>query len=156
MPFNEILAQLRTARGLTQEELSRLTGIKRSRISMYEQGKREPSIKILEMFADFFGVDIDTLIGRKDMPENSSDKNFIEYLASRLTPKGQEKLEAYLVALATDPESIDPDKLIRDTLIDNLTPEALEKRKALARELRIQRKYAKAMEREANNRLKNE
>ena len=38
MPFKEILRSLRLERGLTQDELSKDIGIKRSAISMYENG----------------------------------------------------------------------------------------------------------------------
>lgn len=65
MPFKEILRSLRLERGLTQDELSKDIGIKRSAISMYENGKREPSFKTLEMFADYFNVDMNYLLGKQ-------------------------------------------------------------------------------------------
>ena len=149
MPFCEVLERLRKGRGLTQEELGKATGIGRSAIGNYENGSRTPSTEVLEIFADFFGVDMDTLLGRKPIVKEEKKQDFVEYMASRLTPKGRELLEKHLVAMAMDPENIDPDEVVRDLLIDNLTPEALEKRKALARELRIQKKWAKSLEREA-------
>ena len=158
MPFNEMLEKLRKERGLTQEDLAKLTGLKRSAIGMYENGKREPSIEVLEIFANFFNVSMDVLLDRaiyqpKDAPVK--ERNFIEYLASNLTPKGKELLEKHLIILATDPDNLDPNQFIKDTMIENLTPEALEKRKALVAELRIQRKWAKAVEREAKKKQLN-
>ncbi len=65
MPFGEVLKQLRKDKGLTQAELARLTGLKVSAISMYENGNREPNFETLEIFADFFNVDMDVLLGRE-------------------------------------------------------------------------------------------
>lgn len=66
MKFNDRLKELRQERKLTQEEFSRLTGISRSAIGMYESGKREPNFKTLELIADFFNVDMDYLLGKSD------------------------------------------------------------------------------------------
>lgn len=66
MKFNARLKELRQDRKLTQEEFSKLTGISRSAIGMYESGKREPNFKTLELIADFFNVDMDYLLGKSD------------------------------------------------------------------------------------------
>ena len=66
MKFNDRLKELRQERKLTQEEFSKLTGISRSAIGMYESGKREPNFKTLELIADFFNVDMDYLLGKSD------------------------------------------------------------------------------------------
>ena len=65
MPFGEVLKRLRKDKGFTQAELARLTGLKVSAISMYENGNREPNFETLEIFADFFNVDMDVLLGRE-------------------------------------------------------------------------------------------
>ena len=65
MPFGEVLKQLRKDKGLTQAELARLTGLKVSAISMYENGNREPNFETLKIFADFFNVDMNVLLGRE-------------------------------------------------------------------------------------------
>lgn len=62
--FNGVLKSLRTAKGLTQIELSKMLKISRSTIEMYESGAREPDFKTLELIADYFNVDTDYLIGR--------------------------------------------------------------------------------------------
>lgn len=59
------LAQLREQRGLTQSMLSHRTGIKRSAISHYEKGRREPDFATLIILADFFHVSVDYLLGRE-------------------------------------------------------------------------------------------
>lgn len=64
MTFNEMLRKLRTDKGLTQEELAQKTGIGRSAIGMYESGNREPKFEVLETLADFFNVDMNTLLDK--------------------------------------------------------------------------------------------
>lgn len=66
MKFFNVLKELRTEKGLTQTELTKALGITRSRLSMYETGDREPDFETLELFADFFNVDVDYLLGRTD------------------------------------------------------------------------------------------
>ena len=63
MDCSRRLRELRKQRGLTQEELARELDIAKSSVSMYENGKRKPSFEVLEMFADFFNVNLDTLYG---------------------------------------------------------------------------------------------
>ena len=62
--FSKRLKALRTEKGYSQEQMSALLNISRSRLSMYEQGKREPCFSILIDIADFFNVSIDYLLGR--------------------------------------------------------------------------------------------
>lgn len=62
--FKDVLKSLRTASGLTQDDLSKKIKISRSTVGMYESGSREPDYETLELIADFFNVDIDYLLGR--------------------------------------------------------------------------------------------
>lgn len=64
--FSKRLKKLREERGYTQEQLANILKITRSRLSMYEQGKREPSFELQEAIADVFNVELDYLLGRKD------------------------------------------------------------------------------------------
>ena len=64
--FQSIFRNLRIERGFTQAELAKKLNISRSTIGMYETGSREPDYETLEKIADFFNVDIDYLMGRKD------------------------------------------------------------------------------------------
>lgn len=77
--FADMLTSLRKQEGLSQKELAGKTGLTRSAIGMYETGKREPDFETLEIFADFFNVNMDTLLGKaesaapdpKDLPSNA-------------------------------------------------------------------------------------
>jgi len=60
------LAELRSARGLTQQQLADLTGLTRGRLNNYEQGTREPDLVTLQSLADFFDVTTDYLLGRTE------------------------------------------------------------------------------------------
>lgn len=62
--FHFVLKSLRTEKGLTQDELSKILKISRSTVGMYENGSREPDYETLEAIADYFNVDIDFLLGR--------------------------------------------------------------------------------------------
>ena len=50
---------------MSQDELARLTQLSKSTISMYENGNREPKFETLEVIADFFNVDMNTLLDKK-------------------------------------------------------------------------------------------
>lgn len=63
--FADMLVYLRKRDGLSQVQLAEKTGLKRSAIGMYETGKREPDFETLEIFADFFNVNMDTLLGKE-------------------------------------------------------------------------------------------
>nr|DAE71037.1 MAG TPA: Repressor protein CI [Caudoviricetes sp.] len=65
MAFKDVLKRERKKKGLTQNELSRLTGLTKSAISMYETGQREPNFETCELLADFFNIDMDVLLDRK-------------------------------------------------------------------------------------------
>ena len=62
--LSDMLVYLRRREGLSQGELANRLGISRSSIGMYETGKREPELETLEVFADFYNVDMNTLTGR--------------------------------------------------------------------------------------------
>lgn len=62
--FKTRFKELRIASGMTQGDLAEKLRTSRSRIGMYETGKREPDHEMLEAIADLFNVDLDYLLGR--------------------------------------------------------------------------------------------
>lgn len=148
MEFSEVLKALRKEKGISQQELANIVGVKLSSIGMYEIGARMPSYEVLDRLAEYFNVDVSTLLGRKQINPNTN-KDFAQWMCSQLTDVGKEKLERYLMMLATDPDNIDPNKFVKDVFIDNLSPEAKAKRKEVAEQLRILNKLEKAAERES-------
>lgn len=61
------LRLLREERGLSQSDMSRVIGKSKSSVNMYERGEREPGVEILEMYADYFNVDMNYLIGKSEI-----------------------------------------------------------------------------------------
>lgn len=64
--YGKRLKELREQRGYSQEELAKLLNTSRSRIGMYEQGRRQPDFEMQETIADLFNVTIDYLFGREE------------------------------------------------------------------------------------------
>ena len=59
---------LRKEKNLKQEEAAKLLGLSISSYCRYERGEREPDASVLWRMADLFGVSIDYLVGRTDVP----------------------------------------------------------------------------------------
>ena len=66
MTFADRLRELRIRKNMTQGELSKATGLTQSAIAMYETGKREPKIEVMELLADYFNVDMNYITGKTD------------------------------------------------------------------------------------------
>lgn len=60
------IKELMQEQSLNQTKLSQNIGIRQNTISDWLLKKKEPSIRSLWLLADFFGVEIDYLVGRKD------------------------------------------------------------------------------------------
>lgn len=63
----ERIRELMKEENLTQVELANKIGLKQNTISAWLLNKKEPSIRSLWLVADYFNVDIDYLVGRKDI-----------------------------------------------------------------------------------------
>lgn len=66
MTLGQRIKDLREEHHLTQEEFSKIIGISKSAVGMYETNKREPNLETLDAIADFFNVDMDYLRGKSD------------------------------------------------------------------------------------------
>ena len=62
--LSERIAELRRARGLTQEQLGQLAGVSAQAVSKWEKGGA-PDVELLPALADRLGVTIDALFGRE-------------------------------------------------------------------------------------------
>ena len=91
--YGQRLAELRKAHNMTQEQLAVKLNTSRSRIGMYEQGRRQPDFETQEAIADLFNVNIDYLFGRND-----EQKTIID-LSSTLNDEGYKKLIDYAILL---------------------------------------------------------
>ena len=71
--FSDTIVRLRKQDGLTQVEAAKRMGISRSALAMYETGKRELDFETLELIADFYNVNMDSLIRREERGPQSED-----------------------------------------------------------------------------------
>lgn len=60
------IKELMQENGLNQVQLAEKIGLKQNTISAWLLGKKEPCITSLWALADYFDVDIDYLVGRKN------------------------------------------------------------------------------------------
>lgn len=67
--FGERLRELRKAKGLTDNELAEILGVKRRAVVYYQSGEREPKIEQLIQLAQFFDCSIDYIVGLTDNPK---------------------------------------------------------------------------------------
>ncbi|NCE63769.1 XRE family transcriptional regulator [Pseudoflavonifractor sp. 524-17] len=64
-PFFERLKELRTQMGVSQKRVAEAAGVTMRMYQRYEYGECEPTLSILIRLADFYGVSIDELAGRR-------------------------------------------------------------------------------------------
>lgn len=57
------LRELREKKKLRQEQVAEITNVNKSAISLYESGMRQPSLDMLIVFARFYKVSTDYLLG---------------------------------------------------------------------------------------------
>lgn len=95
--FADMISYLRRRDGLSQQQLADMLGVKRSTISMYETGKREPDFETAEALADIFNVNMDTLLGK-----DCTDQQITTAPTVRVSPERQELLD--MVDSLTDEE----------------------------------------------------
>lgn len=63
------LVLLRKNKDLTQDQIAKIFNMSRSTYAQYEVDRRNPDYETLKMFADFFGVSTDYLLGKSDDPK---------------------------------------------------------------------------------------
>lgn len=75
MEFNEKLKELRSSRGLTQEELAEALFVSRTAISKWESGRGYPGIDSLKEISTFFSVTIDELLSGEKLVSIAEKEN---------------------------------------------------------------------------------
>ncbi len=63
MDTKNILLELRTKQGLTQEELAEKVYVTRQAVSRWETGETQPNVDTLKLLSKLFDVSINTLLG---------------------------------------------------------------------------------------------
>lgn len=75
MNLNERIRYLRTKNNMSSKELSKILNISESSVSLYESGKRTPSLSLIIKIADYFNVSTDYLLGKTSMPKQYCSSN---------------------------------------------------------------------------------
>lgn len=84
------ITELRKQAGMSQVQLAKVLDIATSTLGMYETGKREPSLKVLNRIASYFNVSTDHLIGRPEKKANTKQSYEIkDMLDSAMTFDGK-------------------------------------------------------------------
>lgn len=83
------LKEIRKTAKLTQNDIANVLGITREAYGMYESGKRQISLKVLDDLAQYYNVSIDYLVGRVD-----SEKEEMELLEAyrKLDSRGKQAI----------------------------------------------------------------
>lgn len=63
METKDIIIELRTKKGLTQEELAGKLSVTRQAVSRWEMGETTPNVETLKQLSSMFNVSINTLLG---------------------------------------------------------------------------------------------
>ena len=66
--FAKRIRELRESKGMGVRQLASELGIGSSSLSNYENSQREPSVSVCKLFADYFNVSCDYLIGLTNDP----------------------------------------------------------------------------------------
>lgn len=84
------ITELRKQAGMSQFQLAKVLDIATSTLGMYETGKREPSLKVLNRIASYFNVSTDYLLGRPEKKIDTTNSDKIEdMLDSAMTFDGK-------------------------------------------------------------------
>lgn len=100
MYFSQRLKELRKSRGMTQEQLANVLDIPTSTIRRLESVEGKPLMERAELIADYFGVSLDYLMGRSDVPNASTAQamNEVMKIYSRL-PQDRKKTVDELIEM---------------------------------------------------------
>lgn len=98
MSIPDRLKELRANKSMTQRELANQLNISSSSIAMYETGQRMPDAEVLELFADYFNVTVDYLLGRTDnpFPVDTLAAHKTDGYDDSLTPEEQAAVRAFI------------------------------------------------------------
>ena len=94
------LVKLRTKRGLTQEQLSKMLNMSRSTYAQYEVDRRTPNAETIKMFATFFNTTTDYLLDHNlRTASGSNDATIAAHRSddplSALPPEARKSLEEF-------------------------------------------------------------
>ena len=90
--LGQVLQRARDEKGVSQEQLSKATGITRTFLSLVENGKRFPSYDTLVRISSFLGRDLNGLLIEARLDEYDKDFRLASLLMELIESKDEEKL----------------------------------------------------------------
>ena len=78
--YSERIKELRTMRGMSQQDLADLLDLNKVTISQYERGARKPDLNVLTALSDIFNVSVNYILGNDDMTVRIVGKDGLEKL----------------------------------------------------------------------------
>lgn len=122
---------LRGQKKISQYELADAVGISRGVVGNYEVGARQPDYQTLCLFADYYEVSTDYLLGQTDIPVRLTSPGSINAIAGLIA-----KLEGLTYGeLSALESSLENRELI--TLLEGLSPQSMADIKSYAALLRL-------------------
>lgn len=91
--FQERIRRLRSDKCLSMEELAKALGIKKSRISMWENNGAVPRGEMLTELSQYFGVSVDYLLGNDTMKGRKPESDTLNLLQRNLERLDSERLQ---------------------------------------------------------------
>ena len=73
--FPQRLQELKQRQGVMQKDVAASVGVPLRTYQRYERGESEPQLSVLVRIADFYGVTLDYLAGRSDVPGPESGQD---------------------------------------------------------------------------------
>lgn len=127
----EKLIELRTAKGVTQEDVANALAVSNKTISKWENGASAPDLSMLVALAEYYSVSTDVLLGIA-MEEKQTTENFLKAQFEGLDGKAI-ILKAFELVLAMIPAGY---QIIKEDDADVILPEKLDRmnRSCISRE----------------------
>ena len=97
MTLSEKILDLRTRRGMSQEDLAAALEVSRQSVSKWETGQSTPDLDKIIRLADLFGVSVDELVREEERPEPPEPQ--VVYVSRRAGLTGVQKFGVCLEAL---------------------------------------------------------
>lgn len=119
--YYDMLVYLRKRANLTQEEASKKIGISRSSLANYEKGLRRPNFEVMEMIADFYNVNMDTIFGHETITE-SKFRSQIDDMSADLWVKQQVAITDEYMETDTSSMTKEEQSVFLQQLIDKYAP----------------------------------
>ncbi|MCC0671629.1 helix-turn-helix domain-containing protein [Clostridioides sp. ES-S-0145-01] len=92
------LKDLRTKKGLTQEQVAKDLMITKVSIGRYENGTREPKIETLESLSNYYNVSVDYLLGKTSIENHTTTDEISKIINAyeSLPKEAQEHTNSYI------------------------------------------------------------